>query len=362
MAQPIKILHISPDFDYSCGVSRYLTLIFSQLTASRHTELHFITNRGDALERISGLDLKISLVQFSKGLRKILHFNTFTKYLKHYIRNNHIEIVHTHHRFPEYIVNRIKMECGISTITTAHSITKGYKKISFHSDLIIAVSQAVKNHLRAKYKIPENRIVQLYNPVSIEEPNWSCKTAKEKLSIQENKKVILFIGTISHGKGFDILIEAFRKVSSKLNNCVLLVAGKWKDYGREAFISTSNIKTLDSQSEVSPLYAAADLVVLPSRNDSFPYTMLEAGLYSKPFIGSNVDGIGEFITDGVDGLLFKVNSAENLAEKIIYILSNPAKASEMGINLNKKVLPLTDIKSYCDNLRNMYTSLVKQDV
>ena len=52
---------------------------------------------------------------------------------------------------------------------------------------------------------------------------------------------------------------------------------------------------------IKQLYSISDVVILPSKKDSFPYVMLEAGINKKSFIGGNTGGIAEFIEDGVNG-------------------------------------------------------------
>ena len=68
---------------------------------------------------------------------------------------------------------------------------------------------------------------------------------------------------------------------------------------------TSKIKILKPVKNPYPFYSIADIVVLPSLADSFPYVMLESGLFKKPFVGTQTGGIAEFIDDGKNGLLFE---------------------------------------------------------
>ncbi len=60
---------------------------------------------------------------------------------------NKIDIIHTHHRFPELIAVRIGKKLNIKTIHLAHGFTSGYKKISFKSDKIISVSNSEDDYL-----------------------------------------------------------------------------------------------------------------------------------------------------------------------------------------------------------------------
>lgn len=56
--------------------------------------------------------------------------------------------------------------------------------------------------------------------------------------------------------------------------------------------------------------------MLPSTRDPFPNFMLQAGLHRVPFIGANVDGIGELINDGENGLLFEAGDEATFADHL----------------------------------------------
>ena len=87
--------------------------------------------------------------------------------------------------------------------------------------------------------------------------------------------------------------------------------------------------------------------------------MLEAGVHKKPFIGGNTGGIAEFIEDGKNGLLVDPENPEQLAEKISYLLDNPALGKHLGENLYDKVTRLCDYNNYFNEVEKIYNSLVK---
>ena len=61
-------------------------------------------------------------------------------------------------------------------------------------------------------------------------------------------------------------------------------------------------------------------------------------MHKKPFIGANVDGIGELIADGQNGLLFKSGNADELAEKIKHLKSDKTLADKCAHNLYTSVI------------------------
>ena len=82
--------------------------------------------------------------------------------------------------------------------------------------------------------------------------------------------------------------------------------------------------------ELRAAYTRADVVVLPSVLEGFGLTVLEGWMHKKPVVVSSGAGVSELITDGENGRLFPSNDYEELASKIIGLLSKPGAADEMG--------------------------------
>ena len=292
MLKTKNILHISPDFNYSCGVSKYVFSLLRNFSRSESYRLFFITNGGDALERIRNININPTIINFSRGLKNVFKFYPNLRYLRKFCIQNDIEIIHTHHRYPEYLAYQVSKKTDIKTITTVHSLVKGKNSISFKSDKIIAVSNSVKQLLSDNYKISSQKITVLHNYLEIPDfreqgTNLNIKSA---LDIPENEKLILYLGRITKDKGVDILIDAFKLLRQADKKVFLLIVGQIYDNSLIPLFKNLpfGIKYLGVVKDPFPYYAAADLVVLPSGADSFPYVMLEAGIMRKPFLGTRI--------------------------------------------------------------------------
>ena len=362
MSGIIRVLHISPDFNYSCGVSTHVYLLLKNFVNDKSYKVFFITNGGDALDKLDKINLTPEIVKFEKGFRNIFYLYSNLQTIRKYCVRNKIDIIHTHHRYPEFLASLISKKTGARTITTVESLVKGRTRLSFKSDKIIAVSNSVKELLINHYNVPQEKITMLNN--FIEPPDMNGRNLglniKSSLQIPMENKVILFLGRITKIKGVDLLIEAFKLVRNKNEKVTLVIVGQVYDNSMKSSLKElpDGIIVLNVVKDPIPYYEIADLVVLPSRIEPFPYVMLEAGMMQKPFIGARTGGIAEFIEDGVNGLLFEPESVDQLVTKIESLLKSDKNSKILSKNLYNKVIDNCSIKKYYSNLDKIYNELL----
>ena len=106
------------------------------------------------------------------------------------------------------------------------------------------------------------------------------------------------------------------------------------------------------------LLAAADVLAMPSRTDSFGIVYLEAWLHGKPVIGARAWGVGDVIADGQDGLLVPFDDAPALADTLAYLLDHPAEGAAMGARGQRKVYERHTWEIKYGQIRALYESLV----
>lgn len=360
----MNILHLSPNFDYSCGVSKHVFDILNFYSDDPNVNLKFITNGGDALSKLFDIGIKPYIINFKQGITNVLFFSSNLFELHKYCIQNNIDIIHTHHRYPELLSVILSKKLKLKTITTAHSIVEGYKQFSFKSDKIIAVSNTVKSMIIRNYNVLDSRITLLYNCL----PNMKNlkfgvnRKSIEELGIKESEFVILFLGRLNKIKGIDILVNAFRKIKPAYPNIKLILLGEILDdtYKEINVKSDEDIIRFIARNDIKLFLELCNIVILPSREDPFPYVMLEAGIAHKPFIGSSTGGIAEFIEDGVNGFLFEAGNADDLAEKIEFVINNPEKAKSAAEELHKKVKKHCNCEEYFAELTNIYNELLNE--
>ena len=155
---------------------------------------------------------------------------------------------------------------------------------------------------------------------------------------------VLFVGRLEARKGIDDLLCAVAALAPRRPDVVWQIAGgetRPRDVaGREEefrsrhrgepwlekvrFLGSVDDATLDQ------LYRRADLVVLPSRYESFGLVMLESMMHGRPQVSCRVGGIREVVRDGIDGLLVEPQDPAALADAIAGLLDDPGRRAAMG--------------------------------
>ena len=155
-------------------------------------------------------------------------------------------------------------------------------------------------------------------------------------------KVVLFVGRLVERKGLETLLHAFRKVVVRVPDARLEVVGDGPAYASTRALAgelgigdhVSMPGTLRGDA-LSRAYARADVFVMVPKSEKrdvegFGTVYLEAGLFSKPVIGSFSGGVPEAVEDGITGFLVREGDDEELSARILELLADEAKARRMG--------------------------------
>lgn len=185
------------------------------------------------------------------------------------------------------------------------------------------------------------------------------KEIRNRLGL-EDRFTVIAVGRFVHSKGFDILLEALKRVSPDI--CTLFVGGGntdvYRDYiddsvrGRVRFIPFCDADLLGEY------YKASDVFVLPTRHDVWGLVVGEAMSYGLPVVTTDMCMAGlAMIEEGVNGYLVRAEDVYGLAEKIDFLYFDSGVCEEMGRNNIEKIKQYsieaasrTDIK----NLKQIY--------
>jgi UDP-glucose:(heptosyl)LPS alpha-1,3-glucosyltransferase len=177
---------------------------------------------------------------------------------------------------------------------------------------VIANSEMVKREIVSLYHYPADKIDIVRNGVPLEKFRFDQQVrekARAELKLKSEDMVLLFAGSGWERKGLRFALEAFELFRDpKLR---LLVAGRGdaRSYKPKRFFTKEPVRFLDEIAEMGPIYAAADIFILPSIYDPFSNACLEALTCGLPVITTRDNGFSEIIEDGVHGSI--VDRANN---------------------------------------------------
>jgi len=148
----------------------------------------------------------------------------------------------------------------------------------------------------------------------------------------------LIVGAGLHDDSYQMVNEEVRKRG--LSDCLKIQGWKTKD-------------------EILDYMRSADVVVVPSRFESFGYVAAEAGACETPVVATNVDGLRDIIADGQTGYLVNIDDDLKMADKISELLENPELRKNMGMAARERVGEMFDISKNIGQLEGIYLSHAK---
>ncbi|MDP6344105.1 MAG: glycosyltransferase [Alphaproteobacteria bacterium] len=213
----------------------------------------------------------------------------------------------------------------------------GYYNLKYYQrcDRLIGNTKGIVDYLIGE-GWPAERAHYLPNFVAADQV---APTSRAELSTPDDATVVLALGRLHANKAFDVLIEAMRG----LPNAYLWLAGEGplaeQLKSRAVHLGVApRIRFLGWRTAPASLYAAADVVVCPSRIEPLGNVVLEAWARRRPVVAAAAAGPTELIRDGVDGLLVPIDDANALARAVDRVLSNRAAAATLAGNGHDRFL------------------------
>jgi UDP-glucose:(heptosyl)LPS alpha-1,3-glucosyltransferase len=211
---------------------------------------------------------------------------------------------------------------------------------------VICNSKMVREEIRERFGLPEERLFVIYNAVDSDffSPQLRHHRAPvlAKLGVPENATVFLFVGSNYSRKGVARAIAALSRLPG---DTYLFVVGRDKARGRYKRLAQElgvarRVALLGPQEDPRPFYGAADAFVLPTLYDPCPNAALEAMACGLPVVTSTKCGAAELVVEHEAGFVCPARDIDSLAWHMM-TLTDPGARSALGARARQAVLPLT---------------------
>lgn len=194
--------------------------------------------------------------------------------------------------------------------------------------------------------------------------------SRKKFGLSNKEFVIGTVASIIPRKGHIYILEAVREIKKHSKNIKYLIAGDipsnhYKDHYERLKKSVKeneleeNVHFLGFRDDIPEVLSCLDLLVLTSSNEGVPVAIKEAMAMAKPVVATSVGGISEAIVNGETGILIPPADVNALTSAIKFIMENPEKAREMGLNAKKRVEELFSSESYIKNYEAVLSEFIQ---
>ncbi len=224
---------------------------------------------------------------------------------------------------------------GKKYVSTVHADTITPNARYKHPTLLIAVSEGSKEFTQRVMSSPPESIRMVYHGISERFatviPKNDLEQLKKTNAIPTDKIIIGFVGRISEMKGTDILVEAIGKYLPKTlrEKIHIVFVGDYLNKDKEKWLDNmlgeyglKDRLTVVPFQDPKPFYQLFDVFVLPSRSDTFGLVAVEAMMSGCCTIRADSNGAYDQIDDGINGMIFPMEDAAKLGEKLEQVLSD----------------------------------------
>ena len=316
--------------------------------ANRH-EIHLVSY--DQPVRLEETDFSFHKVEFFKyyvfEAIPCCYTLALTSKLTEIIESHDLDLIHAHYAVPNsvsaYLAKKITGD-RVKVITTLHGTDSylvgshpSYREVTQfgiqQSDGLTAVSQYLRERTLNEFDLSRDITVV---------PNFVDPVEFKRIGEDDDKKIICHSSNFRPIKRITDVIRAFKIISEEIDSELVLIGDGPERHDAEVLSKSlavsDRVHFMGNVKRVQEVLGKSDLFLLPSEDESFGLAALEAMSCEVPVVASNVGGLKELITNGVDGYLVNVGDVEALAQRAIRILGDQKLQEELGQNARRKVL------------------------
>ncbi len=342
---PLVLAQLAGSASYGGG-ERYLELLLGRVDASRFQSLVICPEPGPFVDRMSKQGVRTLVVHLAPLVNPLALIR-----LALVLKRERVTILQTHGARSNAYGQVAGRLAGVPVIvSTVHNSLMEYeigplrrrmyvgvlRRTIRLADRVICVSEALRRHVIRDVGVPEARTVTVHNgidPAGFAQAGNGAEVRAE-FSMAESP-LLVHIGRFTEQKGHRYLLEALPALRSEWPGlrCLMVGEGPLRDelVGMARRLDLGDCALfIGVRDDIPRVLAAADLVVLPSLSEGFPFVLLEALAMARPVIASRIAGVDELIDHGRTGWLVPPGQPSALAAAIRQALKDPARTREIS--------------------------------
>ena len=290
-----------------------------------------------------------------------LNFNLVAKTTELINSGEKFDVIHAHDWLVAYAAKTLKNSFDIPLVATIHATEAGRNAgihnesqryindtewlLTYEATEVIVNSKFMKGDIQRLFGLPFEKINVIPNGINLTAFNGAERDYDYRRQFaMDNEKIIFTLGRLVYEKGIQHLIASMPKILKGYNDVKLVIGGKGamldslKAQAEALGISDKVYFAgfLDAK-QVVKMYKCADISVFPSTYEPFGIVALEGMLSGTPTVVSDVGGLNEIVTHGVDGMKSYAGNANSIADSILELLYNPQLCANIAKKAKAKV-------------------------
>ena len=346
----MKLLIIARPFAFHGGVERATAGLVAALVEHGH-DVHLLTPRGQA--PMKGVTLHTLPLPPLPAAARVLAIAMNARIAT---ARRSWDVIQSHERTLRQDVYRAGEGCHRAYLASEnrprarglyHRIVLALERRVFaRTPQIVAISDAGRREIELLYGVATERLTVVYNGVDLERFHPRNRVthraaARAEAGVPPGAWTVLFVGSGFERKGLATAIEAFAALSDRESRLLVVGKGDARPYrAMAARVGVGpRIAWLGARPDPERWYAAADLVVLPSRYEPFGNVHLEALASGLPVVASARAGGAEVIADGLNGAVVDPTDASAVAAGLARFREGAAR--DVGEAARRSAEPFT---------------------
>lgn len=258
-------------------------------------------------------------------------------------------------KFYNAVLNKCKKNSLLPSILAA---TENYvhKFKGYFDDVDYFICPSIFSYQKYKeFNFFADKLHQLYHGYNYE--GFNNDTSPDEIL---SEKYILFVGRLEKIKGAHTLLKAMQK-NPKIK--LKIIGDGLEEVNLKVFASENNLKNVEflgkkDKYDVWKFIKNCSFLICPSEcYEVLGFTIVEAMLFGKPVIGSNIGAIPETVINGKTGMLFEPKNDKELAEKIDLLFQNETLIAQLGANAKAHAENLFNPQNHFEGLKKLIPGL-----
>jgi D-inositol-3-phosphate glycosyltransferase len=274
----------------------------------------------------------------------------------------HYDLLASHYWLSGQVGWLAKDRWGVPLVHTAHTLAKvknrqlaegdraeprarviGEEQVVEQADRLVANTPTEARELIDLYGAPLEQVAVVEPGVDLERFSPGDRAgARARLGLPQRSKIIAFVGRIQPLKAPDVLIRALAELAVTDSDAMALIVGGPSGSGLDRPTALIELATAlgvrdrvrfmppQAGERLADVYRAADLVAVPSYNESFGLVALEAQACGTPVLAAAVGGLITAVRDGVSGVLVDGHNPADWARMLDRLLHQPERLAELA--------------------------------